>query len=286
MEADTVTRSMEQEYQILVSKKDRLWLNTGCETLDRFISYGGKAKIAFDFNRLIEIYGEAGSGKTQLGLQLALNGILDNNGEPRFKAFYVTTQKHLHEVKRDAFARGISKKLGLGIEQQKIFKESLMLRHITEVAAFDQFMKQEIISLAAELESTSPLKVLVIDNISTIAKQLEGGDNFGRHRRDKYLIDLYDTFTQLIKLGVHIVVINNLAANFKAFDEQKKLYKNVSSLGDLWTYLVTDKFELMKQFSEGRSNMRLLRTHFSKNGPKSDAFLEILDDGIFMTREN
>lgn len=192
----------------------------------------------------------------------------------------------MHDVKREAFSRSIIKKHDLSLEQQKIFKENLVLRHITEVSSFDQFFKQGLINMAAELENKSPLRIVVIDNISTIIKQFEGGDLYNRHRRDKYITDFYDDTIKLMRMGVHIVAINNLAANFKSFDDHNKLYKNVSSLGDLWTYIVTDKFELVKQTFEGRSNYRMLRTHFSKNGPKQDTLLEITDEGINMAVEN
>lgn len=211
---------------------------------------------------------------------------MDTNGEPSYTAVIVTTQKHLHEVKRDAFARGIIRKHGLTIEQQKLFKDNLILRHITESSSFDRFFKQDLITMAAELERSAPLRIVVIDNISTIVKQLEGGDSYSRHRRDKYVTEFYDDTIRLMRMGVHVVALNNLAANFKNFDDHNKLYKNVSSLGDLWTYIVTDKFELVKQSYEGKSNYRMLRTHFSKNGPKQDTLLEINDEGLEMAVDN
>ena len=241
--------------------------------------------MAFDFNRLIEVYGEAGSGKTQFGLQVALNSILNMNNEPRYKALYVTTQKHAHEMKIEAFSRTIINKTAIGIEDQKTFRANFLQQHITEVAAFDQFLRHDLKKIVEDNSKGYPLRLVVIDNISSIVKQLEGGETYSRHRKDRFLVELYDTLAHFMRLGIYFLAINNLAANFRAFDLEKKLYKNVAAIGDLWTYIVTDKFELMKQHAEGKA-LRLLKTHFSKNGHKKDAYLEITAEGIGMIKDN
>lgn len=285
MEVRSGIRSLEDEWKLLQVTKDQSLVRTGCESLDRFLSYSGSAQAAFDFPRLIEIYGEAGGGKTQLSLQIALNSILDMKNEPKYRALYLTTQKHAHEQKIEAFTRSIISRTGMGLEQQKAFRDNFMQRHITEMAVFDQFIRHDLKKMLEETREECPLRLVVIDNISSIVKQMEGGESYSKYRKDKFLVDMYECIAYFMRCGVYFIAVNNIAANFKAFDEPKKLYRNVASLGDLWSYLVTDKFELMKHVADGRT-VRMLRTHFTKNGIKQDALIEITGDGLSLLKDS
>lgn len=277
-------RTMGQEWEFFQGEKDKHLLRTGCDGLDRFLSYTGGAQAAFDFPRLIEIYGEAGSGKTQLSLQIALNAILNMKNEPTYKVLFITTQKHAHEQKIEAFTKHIINRIGMDLADQKTFRDNFLTRHITEVSEFDQYIRHDLNKLHQDCKANYRLRLVVIDNISSVVKQLEGGETYSRHRKDRFLVELYDSISHFMRQGIYVIAVNNLAANFKAFDEAKKLYKNVSSLGDLWTYMVTDKFELMKHMADGRT-VRLMKTHFSKNGHKPDTLLEITADGMSLFKD-
>lgn len=263
-------------------------LSLGCKLLNKFLSPNGdNVDAAFDFNRLIEFYGGSGSGKTQLAVQSALHSIIDENGKPKYKCIYVTTMKRVHEEKIKAFLSSVTSSFKLAPEQERVVRNNLVEVHHTEISGFDQFFKSDILHQMAEWDKHgTPLKLVVIDTITSIVKQLEG-EQLMRYRKDKFMIEFYDSIKKLMRKGIHFIVINNYAANFRlGNDMYKKGPKDISALGDLWTYLVSDRFELFKtqnnadEMNKG-SNTRTLRTHFSKNGLKQDAVLEIIDTGVF-----
>jgi RecA/RadA recombinase len=263
-------------------------LSLGCPLLNKFMSpSGNNCDAAFEFNRLIELYGGSGSGKTQLALQTALHSVIDQKGKPKYKCFYVTTMKRVHDEKIKAFLSSVTNTYKLTPEQERMVKANLVEAHLTEISTFEQFFKGDVLHQMTEWEKNgSPLKLIVIDTITSIVKQLEGEQTM-RYRKDKFMIEFYDSIKKLMRKGIHFLVINNYAANFRlGNDMYKKGPKDISALGDLWTYLVSDRFELMKtqnnpdEATKG-SNNRLMRTHFSKNGLKQDAILEIIDTGMF-----
>ena len=111
------------------------------------ISYNATGGIAFGFNRLIELYGEAGSGKTQLALQIALNSILGADRIVKFKCVYITTLKPIHETKKNEFIHYICEKAGFSKEHEKLFKDSIVLRHLADISLFDSFIRNDLVSL-------------------------------------------------------------------------------------------------------------------------------------------
>ena len=273
--------------QKLNENKERSNLSTGCPILDAHLSKNGPKSPAFDFPRLIELHGEAGSGKTQLATQMALNSVVGEDGQVKFACLILTTQKAVHESKVADFSAHVSNQNKFNAVQRAAFKESVLIRHINDYETFDTFIKKELSQILSTYEKRGqPVKCVVIDTITSIVSQIEGTDYQTKFRKDKFLQDFYENIIPYIKMNTYFVVTNNVAGNFSA-SEYNRYPKSKPALGDIWTYLVSDRFELMKQSDMGKgSSSRLFKVHFSKNGFRPDVWLEMTKNGIFMLNDN
>ena len=96
-----------------LSEKTEHKLMTGCNLMDKFLNGG------FVPGKLYEIYGESGSGKTQLAIQLLLQSLLPTeNGGLGGISLYLMTGKPLNEKRFNEMKDGFIAKNNKLISEQ------------------------------------------------------------------------------------------------------------------------------------------------------------------------
>jgi RecA/RadA recombinase len=132
-------------------------LSTGCRYLDEFLGGG------FPAERLIEIFGDSGTGKTQFAIQLLLNSVLPERlGGLGGKALYVFTQKHVsekryNEIKDYFLEKNMGNITSDEIDQKVLIMEALKLEDYNIIFGdIHEKIKEENI------------KLILIDNIASV----------------------------------------------------------------------------------------------------------------------
>ena len=129
-------------------------LSTGCDMMTEFLR-GGLLP-----GKLYELYGESGSGKTQVAIQLLLQSLLSpQDGGLGGKSLYLMTGKPLNEKRfvemKEAF---------LGTNRGKITEQDIHRQVIFSHCQTLEDYNKVFMNLAQRIESDR-LRLLIIDNI-------------------------------------------------------------------------------------------------------------------------
>ena len=128
---------------------------------------------------------------------------------------------------------------------------------------------------------------MIIDTIASVVQQVDSCNEnlpyFKNNNRDRFLSALHRSLLKLVEANITVILINNASANFSARFSHR-LPDNKSALGEFMTYIVGDKFELLKKKNDSAA-IRVFRTHFSKNGICKDIQLEITSEGLHSCQE-
>lgn len=195
------------------------------DSIDRLMGGG------IDVGSLTEIFGEAGSGKTQLCLQLALNCAipLDQQGLGG-QVVYVSTDKDfpLKRIEEMARTRSVSKAL-----------VNVLVSKFNTKSSLEFFIAHQLPSL---LECRPLIKLLIIDSIAGIFRVET--DYYQRARDMRWAAnELY----RLADQHHFAVLITNQITS------APQLNKNIACLGPAWNTLVSTKLEVKKTESVVRA---------------------------------
>lgn len=126
------------------------------------ITYGG-----IIVRSITEIFGEAGSGKSQICMQLAINVQLPEHfGGLNGKCVYVSTDKRIETRRLDAMAKSVKKVFANSPEVQEIsFLDNIFVEEFNTIHEFQSFVYKK---LPRMLELHPDIKLVVIDSIAGI----------------------------------------------------------------------------------------------------------------------
>ena len=142
-------------------REERHRLSTGCRYIDEFLEGG------FPCKRLIEIYGEGGSGKTNFGMQLLFNSILStDNGGLGGKALYCLTKKHLPEKRFNDIKTYFLEQNAGNITSEDI-DEKIKIFHLQDLVQYKILFESKLQTKINDED----LKLIIIDDISSIAEE-------------------------------------------------------------------------------------------------------------------
>ena len=185
-----------------------------------------------DVGAVTEIFGEAGCGKTQLCLQLALNCALPNeynglNG----KTCYVSTDKRFPISRLAQMAQG-SRYADHDIK----FLQLIHVWELYTLADLQAFVKEE---LPIRLQVLPDIRLVVIDSIAGIFRY-ETDDFIGRA---KDMRELFHELKKLAALHNFAVVVTNHITSVPQVDGSSK---NESACGQAFNNLVDVKLKVSK----------------------------------------
>lgn len=228
-----------------------------------------------DTGSVTEFYGQSGSGKTQLCLQLALNCQLTHElGGLDGKVIYISTDKAF-PIKRLAQMKSALNSILKETDDLKLL-DGIFVYEFNTAQCFKSFVENEL----SYNISTQSVKLIIIDSIA------------GIYRTEKNYLErseqLSEIFKKLYKLtekhDVAIVVTNHVTAN-----PDDLFISEVPALGNRWSSLVSTRIHVTKmnetfQFNaDGQSQpqrIRKMTVDFSPRLPVSSAEFLVTANGI------
>ncbi|VVB82087.1 DNA repair and recombination protein RadA [uncultured archaeon] len=173
-------------------------ITTGSKSLNSLL--GGKG---IETKSITEAYGAFGSGKTQLGLMLAVNVQLPvENGGANGKAVFIDTEGTFRPSRIKQIAEGI------GANAEKVLKNIFVAR------AFNSDHQILLLDKISEMiKNGEPIKLLIVDSLTAhFRAEFTGRGELAdrQHKLNKYLHSL---MTLAEKYNIAIYVTNQVMAN-------------------------------------------------------------------------
>ncbi|XP_064117040.1 DNA repair protein XRCC3-like isoform X1 [Macrobrachium nipponense] len=210
-----------------------LTIPTGCSQLDRNLGGGIPVK------GITEIYGESGSGKTQIALQLALNAQLSKNlGGFGKGVVYICTESQFPINRLHQMIDFMQKRYPQG---PKSYKDCLFIHHIPDLENLLYCIQYQLPTLMSKHE----IGMVILDTVAAVFRSDEGPE-INRLVMFKKLRHKLHELGSLKKTPV--IVLNQVTTSFG--NKQMSLYglnnQVMPSLGLSWANLVTTRVMLSR----------------------------------------
>ena len=174
------------------------YITTGSENLNNLL--GGRG---IESRAITEAFGAYGSGKTQLGLMLAVNVQLPiEKGGVGGKAIFIDTEGTFRPVRIKQMAEG------LGANPEKVLKNILVAR------AFNSDHQMLLLDKIGEMvKSGEPIKLLVIDSLTAHFRAEYSGRGQLADRQQKLNRYMHDLMKLAETHNIAVYVTNQVMAN-------------------------------------------------------------------------
>lgn len=238
-------------------RKELCYITTGSKNLDNLL--GGKG---VETKAITEAFGAFGSGKTQLGLSLAVRVQLPiEQGGANGKAVYIDTEGTFRPERIRQLA------LGIGANPDKVLKNILVAR------AFNSDHQMLLLERVTDLiRNGEPIKLVVIDSLTAhFRAEFTGRGQLAdrQQRLNRYMHDLMK-LAETNNLAVYVTnqVMSDPAQLFG--DPTKAIGGNI--VGHASTYRM--------YFRRGKKDSRVAKLIDSPNLPDNETVFMIETDGL------
>lgn len=222
-----------------------------------------------DVGIISEFYGEAGGGKTQICLQLALSCALPvEHGGVDGMTFYISTDKPFPVLRMNMMAEAIKLKYNIDIP----FLDKVLVKEIIETPDDLKILTNIWIPLLLE---QFPVKLIIIDSIASVFR-MNDKDYIKRAQDMREIVNKLNVLADLHNLA--IVTTNHLTSVPQVFGDGKE----IASLGKAWDCLIVTKFRVKKSLrgSSESGSLRTLTVEYCPRLPKAAACFSITSTGI------
>ncbi len=259
---DIVGHGIRSAYEYFESRKNVDRITTGSKALDDLLGGG------IETQALVEAFGEFGSGKTQLGHQLAVNvqlpkeqGGLSENDKIA-KALYIDTEGTFRPERIQQMANGV----GLNPDEA--------MRNILFVRVFNSDHQIKIIKKVPELiRNNYNIRLIVIDSITAHFRAEYVGRGTLAERQQKLNQHLRDLLKIATAYNLAVYVTNQVMAKpetFFAID----LVQAVG--GHVLAHAITYRIFLRK----GKDRTRIARLIDAPHLPEREVVFRITEEGV------
>tara|TARA_Y100000310_G_C20683699_1_gene817638 strand:+ start:2168 stop:3178 length:1011 start_codon:yes stop_codon:yes gene_type:complete len=238
-------------------REDVGYIGTGSENFNELL--GGKG---IETRSMTECYGAFGSGKTQLGLTLAVNVQLPKEqGGLNGKAIFIDTEGTFRPERIKQIAEGI------GANPEKVLKNILVAR------AFNSDHQILLLDKIGEMiKDGEPIKILIIDSLTAhFRAEFAGRGQLAdrQHKLNRYLHDLMRLAEQY-NLAVYVTnqVMSNPAMMFG--DPTTAIGGNI--VGHASTYRI--------YLRRGKQGSRVAKMIDSPNLPDNECQFYVTENGV------
>ncbi|XP_072929813.1 DNA repair protein XRCC3 [Epargyreus clarus] len=237
--------------QLIDRKDDKIKI--GCTAIDNLLNGGFRKGV------LVEIYGESGSGKTQLGMQLSANNASEGS-------VYICTEDLFPITRYNQIHSHIC-------EHNSQLGNNMFLEHVYEAPDLLSCIRVRLPKLLQQHR----ISVVVIDSVAAPFR-CETTNYVQRAEDLRELAMMLIGIAQEYNLTV--VCINQVTASFD--DSTTKL---LPSLGLAWSNMISYRFWIKKAISEknlldGKQNVREMKTVFAPDLPNDSCNFMITERGI------
>ena len=174
------------------------------------IPLGNSEKI--NNRSLVEITGEAGTGKSRLCYYFALRTILpEKYGGLEKSCLLITTYKRLNEENMNEFFDVPAKSIGLDEKEEEMLFERLIYKHLG-FEDFQHFFNEDFEKYLIE----NKVQTLIIDNISCLCdEKFQGDKKYNYQARHKFLFDFFYQLNGIIlRYNLFCFCVNEVRASF------------------------------------------------------------------------
>lgn len=245
------------------------------------ISLDQLTKGGIDIGSITEICGEAGSGKTQLCLQLALNVQMP----PKFggldgKVIYISVDKNFAIKRLKQMEEVLLAKCSKELHSIK-YMENIMLFHIRTAKRFHEHISTE---LPIVLKRCSNIKLVIIDSIAGIYRMDQ--DYIKRAVAMRNTINFLESLANIYNFAV--VTPNHMTAVIT--DDRPNIETMAPALGLQWDSLVSTRLQIEKtekfvqyvgwNFEIEKCRVRRMQVIYSPRLPMQSANFIVTSSGI------
>lgn len=238
-------------------RKDVHYITTGSENLNNLL--GGKG---VESKAITEAYGAFGSGKTQLGLTLAVNVQLPKDqGGANGKAVYIDTEGTF----RPDRIRQISE--GIGANPEKVLKNILVAR------AFNSDHQILLLDKVTEMiKDGEPIKLVVIDSLTAHFRAEFSGRGQLADRQQKLNRYLHQLMKLAEQHNLTVFVTNQVMSNPAMMFGDPTVAIGGNIVGHASTYRI--------YLRRGKAGSRVAKLIDSPNLPENEAQFFLTEAGV------
>lgn len=238
-------------------RKDVHYITTGSVNLNNL--FGGKG---IESKAITEAYGAFGSGKTQLGLTLAVNVQLPkDNGGANGKAVYIDTEGTFRPDRIRQIAEGI------GANPEKVLKNILVAR------AFNSDHQILLVDKISEMiKEGEPIKLVIIDSLTAHFRAEFSGRGQLADRQQRLNRYLHSLMKLAEKNNVAVYVTNQVMSNPAMMFGDPTTAIGGNIVGHASTYRV--------YLRRGKQGSRVAKMIDSPNLPDNEAVFFVNTSGV------
>ena len=240
---------------LLDRRKQVQKLSSGAQSLDELLGGG------FETQSICEVFGEFGSGKTQIGHQLAVNTLLPvEQGGLGGEVFYIDTEDTFRPERIAQMANGI------GIDPN----EALERIHVAR--AYNSAHQMLLVDEIKRMSKSIDVKLIIVDSLTS-------------HFRAEY-VGRGMLATRQQKLNRHLKELKQLSDVFNALVlvTNQVMSKPDAMWGDptkaIGGHIVGHASTFRLYLRKSKGGRRVARLIDSPNLPEGDAVISVTEDGI------
>ena len=240
---------------LLDRRKQVQKLRSGAQSLDELLGGG------FETQSICEVFGEFGSGKTQIGHQLAVNTLLPaDQGGLGGEVFYIDTEDTFRPERIAQMANGI------GIDPN----EALERIHVAR--AYNSAHQMPLVDEIKRKSKSVDVKLIIVDSLTS-------------HFRAEY-VGRGMLATRQQKLNRHLKELKQLSDIFNAIVlvTNQVMSKPDAMWGDptkaIGGHIVGHASTFRLYLRKSKGGRRVARLIDSPNLPEGDAVISVVEDGI------
>ncbi|KAL9693856.1 hypothetical protein quinque_013141 [Culex quinquefasciatus] len=227
-------------------------------SLDRLLCTGG-----ISARGVVEISGDAGSGKTQLALHLALT--CQQQCPERRGVVYISTEHPFPSKRLVQMEQALRNSSGVGHEVGK-YSDNIFVEHLNNPSALEQCITDRL----PVLLENNPIRLLVIDSIAAVYADEE--DYVERAESFRRLVHSLHALQE--RFDFVTVCTNQVRAVVDDYDGEEKV---IPALGLAWGSLVHTRIQLRRIMGTNRRVCQLL---FCPTAEPAECYFVIAQAGI------
>ncbi|MFN3527614.1 MAG: DNA repair and recombination protein RadA, partial [Candidatus Altarchaeaceae archaeon] len=253
---ESLKMGFESGLEYFEKRKDVGKISTGSKELDNLLGGGVETKA------ITEFYGQFGSGKTQIALQLSVNVQLPKEkGGLNGTAVYIDTEGTFRPERIMQLATAV------GLDPKEALKNIMVAR------AYNSDHQILLAEKCAEIADEKNVKLLVIDSLTSHFRSEYSGRGELAPRQQKLNRHLHDLQRNVADMhNIAVVVTNQVMANPGVLfgDPTSPIGGNI--VGHLSTYRV--------YLRKSKGNKRIARLVDSPHLPEAECVFEVTAEGI------
>ena len=237
------------------------------------ISLGDSDKI--NNRSIIEITGEAGTGKSKLCYYLALKTILpEKYGGLEKSCLFVTTFKRLNEENLNEFFAVPAKNLGINAKEEELLFHRLIYKHLG-FEDFQRFFNEDFEKYLIE----NNVQTLIIDNISCLCdEKFQGDRTYNYPARHKFLFDFFFQLNGIIlRYNLFCFCVNEVRASIDSDNRISNRGSSKPAMGKTWENNLGTRLFLKRNTN---NHQRWIQVDFSNFLIKQYIEFRITNNGI------